>query len=215
MAGSVESSGRVVAGEFVVSQRVRLGGVVAAVLTVGGLLTTAFLVVSSPWWLFPLLGRAFGVDAIVPILIATLIIFALPLSIAVLAAERPGNLAMRRRQLAMDDQGIRFYSSGRWWRPPFLVRWEELARVIAFTETRDDPSLGGPTPTFIPWDYLAFQLRADQPIRGTRIHVLWLTATVEQIVAKAHEFQPNLPYVDDRTPPPDGLPGRILARRRG
>lgn len=204
------------AGEFVVSQRVRLGGVVSAVLTVGGLLTTAFLVVSSPWWLFPLLGRAFGVDAIVPILIATVIIFALPLSIAVLAADRPGNLAMRRRQVAMDENGIRFYSSTRWWRAPFAVRWEDVARLIAFTETSDAPSLGGPTPTFVPWDYLAFQLRegADQPLRGTRIHLLWLDATVEQIVAKAHEFQPSLPYVDERTPPPDGLSGRILARRR-
>lgn len=204
------------AGEFVVSQRVRLGGVVSAVLTVGGLLTTAFLVVSSPWWLFRLLDRAFGVDAIVPILIATVIIFALPLSVAVLAFDRPGNLAMRRRQLAMDENGIRFYSSARWWRRPFAVRWEEVGRLIAFTETRDTPSAGGPTPTLVPWDYLAFQLRAesDQPIRGTRIHVLWLTATVEQIVAEVHEFQPNLPFVDDRTPPPEGLGGRVLARRR-
>lgn len=197
---------------FVISQRVRLGGVVSGLLTAGGLLTAAILAVSSPWWMFPMLGDAFGSNAIFPIGLAALIMLALPLAIAALASDRPGNVAMRRRLLAMDGEGIRFYTS-RWWQRPFRIGWDEFVRITAYTEIPGGSSRRGPKPTFVPWDNLAFQW-GPEGTRGTQLHALWLTANVEQIVAKVHEHRSDLPFVDDRLPAADGFFGQILARRR-
>lgn len=154
---------------YVVTQRLSAGGVVSGVLFLIGVIATVVALVTAPWWLVGLFERAASTDA-VPIGILTgVVIIALPLCVTILAKGRPGNAALRRRILAMSADGIWFYRSPAWWRGPTYVPWDEVASISAFAEQTTAPEVTGR-----------------------------LTATLDEIVAKAREFRPQLTVADER-----------------
>ncbi|AXK32169.1 hypothetical protein DVA86_05380 [Streptomyces armeniacus] len=198
-------------GTYVVRQRLRLGGLVSGVLLVGGLAALAAVVLTLPWWITAPFREAEHVGDVLIGLFAALIVLGLPAMVATLAGLRTGNAALRRRVLAMDVTGVWVYPSARWWRNPYVVRWHQAAPVRAFT-LEYTPGGGDQTfgPTLVPWDYVAF----GEPVCGATVHLLWLTATVEEIVAETRLRCPELVFRDERTPPPPGIGGWVLRRRR-
>ncbi|RSM84548.1 hypothetical protein DMH04_20720 [Kibdelosporangium aridum] len=198
-------------GTFVVRWRLRIGGLFSGVLLIAGLGWLAFLVPTIPWWITPMFRSVNGFGSLLISLFTLVLWLGLPATVAVLAWIRPGNAALRRRVLAMDTEGVWIYESATWCSSPRLVPWRDASPVRVFTldHTDVDPADTGPGPTLVPWDFLAF----GDPPRAT-IHLLWLTATVEDIVAQARRRQPDLTVLDQRTPPVSGPGGRVLRRRR-
>jgi hypothetical protein len=66
-------------------------------------------------------------------------------------------------------------------------------RLFTRAHTDVDPRETGPAPTFVPWDFLGF----GDPPRAT-VHLRWLTATAEEIVAEARRRHPELTVLDQR-----------------
>lgn len=198
-------------GTYVVRHRLRPGSLLSGALLVGSLATLTFIVLALPWLVVSVHHDAGGgaggwLSAAVGLLF-WLGFFAL---VAIIAGLRRGNAALRRRVLAMDDAGVWEYTSARWRQPPDLVPWHQAGPVRAITESEvakgEDPMLG---PTLVPWDHVQF---GEPPRAG--VHVLWLTATVEEIAAEAQRRRPHLVFLDHRTPAQRGLSGWVLRRRR-
>ncbi|CAM4074039.1 hypothetical protein KIPE111705_39190 [Kibdelosporangium persicum] len=183
----------------------------SGVLLVAALGLLAFMVPASPWWIIPMFESVDGVGSFLITLFAVLLVLGLPAMVAVLAGIRPGNAALRRRVLAMDDAGVWIYESAKWWSAPRLVPWHDAGPVELSTRAHSDvdPAETGSVPILVPWDYLTF---GDPPVAV--IHLLWLTAPAEEIVEQARRRRPDLVVLDERTPPPAGLGGWVLRRRR-
>ncbi|MDO0910968.1 hypothetical protein QQM39_08900 [Streptomyces sp. DT2A-34] len=157
-----------------------------------------FLVPTSPWWITEVFRPVDDLGSFLGALFAAVLWLGLPGMVAVLAGIRPGNAALRRRVLAMDGEGVWIYESAKWWSAPRLVPWRDAnpVRVYTLDHTDIDPADTGPGPTLVPWDFLQF----GDPPQAT-IHLLWLTATAEVIVAQARRRRPDLTVLDQRTPP--------------
>ncbi len=190
-----------------VRHRVRIGGLVSGALLITSLGWLVFLIPTAPWWIAPMFRSVDGLGSLLISLSGLVLWLGLPATVAVLAGIRPGNAVLRRRVLAMDGEGVRIYHSARWGSVPRLVPWRDAGPVRLFTRehTDVDPRETGPAPTVVPWDFLGF----GDPPRAT-VHLLWLTATAEEIVAQARRRHPELTVLDQRTP----TSGRVLRRRR-
>lgn len=207
-AGGAVARGPARCGTFVVRWRLRIGGLLSGVLLIAGLGWLVLMVPMAPWLIAEMFRRGDGLGSLL-IYLFTLVVFGLglPGAVAVLAGIRPGNAALRRRVLAMDDEGVWSYESAIWGSTPRLVPWRDAGPVRVFTLDHTADTESGPT--LVPWDFLAF----GDPPRAT-IHLLWLTATVEDILAQARRRRPDLPVLDQRTPPGPGLGGWVLRQRR-
>ncbi|QUH04371.1 hypothetical protein HUO13_29545 [Saccharopolyspora erythraea] len=194
-----------------VRARLRIGGLLSGALLIAGVVSSGIVVLTVPWWVGALLGSVDGVATAFAALLVGVLVLGLPFSVAVLAGIRPGNAALRRRVLAMDGEGVWVYESELWWTAPRLVPWKDVGRVRAFTEESADVDAAdtGPSPTLVPWDYLTF----GDPSQAA-VHLLWLTATAEEIVVQARARRPDLVFLDERKPPAPGFGGWILRRRR-
>ncbi|WP_158847699.1 hypothetical protein [Saccharothrix deserti] len=191
--------------------RLRIGGLVSGALLIAGLGWLAILVLTAPSWIAEVFRSADDLGSFLIALFAALLMLCLPAVVALLAGIRPGNAVLRRRVLAMDGEGVWFYESAKWWSAPRLVPWRDAGRIRVYTlDVADiDPADTGPGPTLVPWDFLMF---GDPP--GGTIHLLWLTATAEEIVEQARRRRPDLTVLDQRKPPVPGFGGRVLRRRR-
>ncbi|ONI91250.1 hypothetical protein ALI22I_09255 [Saccharothrix sp. ALI-22-I] len=198
-------------GTFVVRHRLRIGGLVSGACLLAGLAVLTLTVLSTPWWIVDMFRPVQGVGGLLIALFALLIVLGLPAVVALPAGIRPGNAALRRRVLAMDGEGVWIYESALWWSAPYVVPWRDAGLIRASTRDHTDVDAAetGPTPTLVPWDYLDF---GDPPRAG--VHLRWLTATAEEIVEQARLRRPDLVFLDRRTPPPAGLGGWVLRRRR-
>ncbi|KMS77352.1 hypothetical protein ACM01_01655 [Streptomyces viridochromogenes] len=191
--------------------RLRIGGLLSGVLLIASLGWLGFLVPTSPWWITEVFRPVDDLGSFLGALFAAVLLVGLPGMVAVLAGIRPGNAALRRRVLAMDGEGVWIYESAKWWSVPRLVPWRDAnpVRVYTLDHTDIDPADTGPGPTLVPWDFLQF----GDPPQAT-IHLLWLSATAEVIVAQARRRRPDLTVLDQRTPRVSGLGGWVLRRRR-
>ncbi len=196
-------------GTFVVRWRLRIGGLLSGVLLIASLGWLVFLVPTTPWWITPMFRSVDGLGSLLISLFTLVLWLGLPGTVAVLAWIRPGNAALRRRVLAMDTEGVWIYESATWWSTPRLVPWRDASPVRVYTLDHTDVEPADTGPALVPWDFLAF----GDPPRAT-IHLLWLTATVEDIVAQARRRRPDLTVLDQRTPPVPGPGGWVLRRRR-
>lgn len=191
--------------------RLRLGGVLSGVLLIASLGWLVFVVLTIPWWIAAVFRSVNGVGSFLVALFAAVLWLGLPGMVAVLAGIRPGNAALRRRVLAMDSEGVWIYESATWWSVPRLVAWRDAspARLFSLDHTDGDPVDTGPGPTLVPWDFLVF----GEPPEAT-IHLLWLTATAEEIVERARHHRPDLTVLDQRRLPAPGPGGWVLRQRR-
>ena len=199
---------------FVVRHRVRLGGLVSGSALVAAVAAAVLVVVTAPFWLVPMARDVHDVETAFVAVFAALLVVGLPCGIAVIAGVRPGNAALRRRVLAIDDAAIWIYRSAWWWSAPVRLPWAEVsglrARTVEPAEVPSDQS--GPGPIFVPWDHLVVEARTGGA--GQAIGLMLLTASVEQIVDQARSRRPQLAFRDDRLPPAPGISGRVLRRRR-
>lgn len=192
-----------------VRRRLRAGGLVSGLVFVVCLALLGFLVLTAPWSVGSVFRVVDGVGSFLGALFAAAVVLGIPATVALLAGIRPGNAALRRRVLAMDDEGVWVYESALWRSAPRLVPWRDADPVSLVTREDTDAADTGPGPTLVPWDYLLF----GEPPRAC-VHLLWLTATAEDIVGQARLRRPELTVLDERTPPAPGFGGRVLRRRR-
>lgn len=198
-------------GTFLVRRRLRIGGLFSGVLLIVSLGCLVLLILATPWWIPTVFEPVNDLGTFLLALFSLILILGLPAMAAVLAGVRPGNVALRRRVLAMDDEGVWIYESANWWSSPRLLPWRDASPVRAFTVDHTDIDSGntGPQPTLVPWDYLVF---GDLPAEC--IHLLWLTATAEEIIEQARRRRPDINVLDQRAPPASGVSGWVLRWRR-
>ena len=192
----------------------RLGALLSGASLVAAVAAAVLVIVSAPVWIASVARDVHDVETAFAAIFGGLLFVAVPCSIAIVAGSRPGNVALRRRVLAIDDTAIWTYPLAGWWSAPVRLPWAEVSGLSAHTvEFADVPPASGPGPIFVPWDHLVVEARTDGAAQA--IELLKLTASVEQIVEQARLRRPQLPFHDHRKPPP-GVQGRVVRwRRRG
>ncbi|RZS34254.1 hypothetical protein EV193_10941 [Herbihabitans rhizosphaerae] len=161
---------------FVVRQRLRIGGVISGALLVASTYVILLAVLTVPWWIGQVFNEVNGIGSFLITCAGVLVVIGLPAAVAVVAASRPGNAALRRRELVLDADGMWIYESALWWTPPRLIPWAAAS-----------PMRG------VPWDYLVF---GDPPQGACRL--VYLTASPEEIVAHGRHWYPGLEFADER-----------------
>lgn len=138
-------------GTFAVGDRLRIGGLISAAGLVAGVAASGFIVLGAfaDW----LINGGPTHASVLTALVGLLLMLCATGSVAFVAGSRPGNAALRRRQLAMDDHGLWLYSSALWWDSPVCVPWPELDRIAAVSAWDMGPG-DNPAPEFAPWDFL-------------------------------------------------------------